>query len=249
MAGGIDIHSHIAGANVNTARLLLPELHAPAHRRRRRRSPTRLVDLSDRLLYAAMGFTTVVEPAISPHQCAAGASRARGHPDHRQGDSGHARQRRFPARPDARRRRPRARSRDYVAWTLRRRRAIGIKVHQRRRRRGVQGQRARLRPGRRGAVLRRHQSRAIVKALADRRRTTSACRIRCICIATISACPAMSRPRWRRSRRPSDTAAASGPSAVLCLWHGGPARLFLRRAAARRGGQRGEATSPSTSAR
>ena len=27
MAGGIDIHSHIAGGNVNTARLLLPELH------------------------------------------------------------------------------------------------------------------------------------------------------------------------------------------------------------------------------
>ena len=25
MAGGIDIHSHIAGANVNTARLMLPE--------------------------------------------------------------------------------------------------------------------------------------------------------------------------------------------------------------------------------
>ena len=27
MAGAIDIHSHIAGANVNTARLLLPEQH------------------------------------------------------------------------------------------------------------------------------------------------------------------------------------------------------------------------------
>jgi formylmethanofuran dehydrogenase subunit A len=27
MAGGIDIHSHIAGGNVNTARLLLPEYH------------------------------------------------------------------------------------------------------------------------------------------------------------------------------------------------------------------------------
>ncbi len=30
MAGGIDIHSHIAGTNVNTARLLLPELHDAA---------------------------------------------------------------------------------------------------------------------------------------------------------------------------------------------------------------------------
>ena len=33
MAGGIDIHSHIAGANVNTARLMLPEYHR-AHARR-----------------------------------------------------------------------------------------------------------------------------------------------------------------------------------------------------------------------
>ncbi|HMJ30849.1 MAG TPA: formylmethanofuran dehydrogenase subunit A, partial [Xanthobacteraceae bacterium] len=34
MAGAIDIHSHIAGTNVNTARLLLPELHHGAGRRR-----------------------------------------------------------------------------------------------------------------------------------------------------------------------------------------------------------------------
>ncbi|MBV9239388.1 MAG: formylmethanofuran dehydrogenase subunit A, partial [Xanthobacteraceae bacterium] len=33
MAGGIDIHSHIAGANVYTARLLLPEYHHAAQRR------------------------------------------------------------------------------------------------------------------------------------------------------------------------------------------------------------------------
>jgi formylmethanofuran dehydrogenase subunit A len=30
MAGAIDIHSHIAGWNVNTARLLLPEYHSAA---------------------------------------------------------------------------------------------------------------------------------------------------------------------------------------------------------------------------
>ncbi|HEX5325247.1 MAG TPA: formylmethanofuran dehydrogenase subunit A, partial [Acetobacteraceae bacterium] len=61
LAGGIDIHSHIAGANVNTARLLLPELRgidgfdaAPVAEQIGR-------------LYIAMGFTTVVEPAISPH--------------------------------------------------------------------------------------------------------------------------------------------------------------------------------------
>ncbi len=61
LAGAIDIHSHIAGANVNTARLLLPELHdgamfagAP---------PGEWIGR----LFAAMGYTTVVEPAISPH--------------------------------------------------------------------------------------------------------------------------------------------------------------------------------------
>jgi formylmethanofuran dehydrogenase subunit A len=33
MAGAIDIHSHIAGANTNTARLLLPECHSGSLRR------------------------------------------------------------------------------------------------------------------------------------------------------------------------------------------------------------------------
>jgi formylmethanofuran dehydrogenase subunit A len=68
MAGAIDIHSHIGGGNVNTARLLLPEQH-PAHEAR----PT-ATSLSNAgwstfetgCLYAGMGFTTVVEPAMSP---------------------------------------------------------------------------------------------------------------------------------------------------------------------------------------
>ncbi len=61
MAGAIDIHSHIAGANVNTARLLLPELAQDG--------PHDAVPVGGLIgrLYAAMGFTTVVEPAISPH--------------------------------------------------------------------------------------------------------------------------------------------------------------------------------------
>ena len=60
LAGGIDIHSHIAGNNVNTARLLLPEL-----RGRDGFGPAPIAREIGRL-YAAMGFTTVVEPAISP---------------------------------------------------------------------------------------------------------------------------------------------------------------------------------------
>jgi formylmethanofuran dehydrogenase subunit A len=69
MAGGIDIHSHIAGANVNTARLLLPEQHR-AHAARPAATPLSNAGWSTfetGKLYAQMGFTTVVEPAISPH--------------------------------------------------------------------------------------------------------------------------------------------------------------------------------------
>jgi formylmethanofuran dehydrogenase subunit A len=69
MAGAIDIHSHIAGWNVSTARLLLPERHwagAPP------RPDTPLAQAGwsawqTGCRYAAMGFTTVVEPAVSPH--------------------------------------------------------------------------------------------------------------------------------------------------------------------------------------
>jgi formylmethanofuran dehydrogenase subunit A len=69
MAGGIDIHSHIAGANVNTARLMLPEQHR-AHARRPVATPLSDVGWSTfetGRLYAEMGFTTVVEPAVAPH--------------------------------------------------------------------------------------------------------------------------------------------------------------------------------------
>ncbi len=69
MAGAIDIHSHIAGWNVNTARLLLPEHHSAAAPRP---TTTPLSQIGwpafeTGCLYAAMGFTTVVEPAVSPH--------------------------------------------------------------------------------------------------------------------------------------------------------------------------------------
>lgn len=69
MAGAIDIHSHIAGGNVNTARLLLPELHR-AIRARRADTPLSTAKWSTYetgRLYAQMGFTTVVEPAMAPH--------------------------------------------------------------------------------------------------------------------------------------------------------------------------------------
>ena len=68
MAGAIDIHSHIGGGNVNTARLLLPEQHA-AHSPRPAATPLSNAGWSTfetGCLYARMGFTTVVEPAMSP---------------------------------------------------------------------------------------------------------------------------------------------------------------------------------------
>jgi len=69
MAGAIDIHSHIGGGNVNTARLLLPEQHA-AHMPRPAATPLSNAGWSTfetGCLYARMGFTTVVEPAMSPY--------------------------------------------------------------------------------------------------------------------------------------------------------------------------------------
>ncbi len=60
LAGGIDIHSHIAGTNVNTARLLLPELRPDDGF-----TAAPVTETIGRL-YIQMGFTTVVEPAISP---------------------------------------------------------------------------------------------------------------------------------------------------------------------------------------
>src|SRR5580700_4146686 len=65
MAGAIDIHSHIAGANVNTARLLLPEWRRESARRPEH-TPLSAAGWTTRetgRAYARMGFTTVVEPA------------------------------------------------------------------------------------------------------------------------------------------------------------------------------------------
>jgi formylmethanofuran dehydrogenase subunit A len=69
MAGAIDIHSHIAGWNVNTARLLLPEFHRAAAPRPAATplSTAGWSTFATGCLYAQLGFTTVVEPAVLPH--------------------------------------------------------------------------------------------------------------------------------------------------------------------------------------
>lgn len=68
MAGAIDIHSHIAGGNVNTARVLLPEQHRnyTARRLNHAFSTARWSSTDTGYRYAQMGYTTVVEPAILP---------------------------------------------------------------------------------------------------------------------------------------------------------------------------------------
>ena len=68
MAGAIDIHSHIAGGHVNTARLLLPETHRAFSSRPGQTALAKVGWTTEEtgLRYAEMGFTTVVEPAMAP---------------------------------------------------------------------------------------------------------------------------------------------------------------------------------------
>jgi formylmethanofuran dehydrogenase subunit A len=129
MAGGIDIHSHIAGWSVNTARLLLPEFRLGSAVRP---GGTPLSNagwpaFEIGCLYASMGFTTVVEPAVSPHYAL----------------HAHLELADIPIIDKAtlavlgnddflldliRRKESAAAVRDYVAWTLAATRSLGIKV-------------------------------------------------------------------------------------------------------------------------
>src|SRR5262245_6302558 len=129
MAGAIDVHSHIAGSNVNTARLLMPELQNDAAIAR---PQTPLANagwgtFATGCRYAGMGFTTVVEPAVAPDYALhahleladipiidKATLSVLGNDDYllnlmRAGESASA-------------------VRDYVAWTLATSRALGIKV-------------------------------------------------------------------------------------------------------------------------
>lgn len=126
LAGAIDIHSHIAGYNETMGRLLLPELRQvehPGHGTPRGAWTTRETGR----LYAAMGFTTVIEPAVAPHHALQahleladipiidkGALTVLGNDDFTLGllrgkDGAQAMQ-------------------DYIAWTLATSRGLGVKV-------------------------------------------------------------------------------------------------------------------------
>jgi formylmethanofuran dehydrogenase subunit A len=129
MAGAIDIHSHIAGFNVNVVRLLLPELHqgvtaAPPD------APLSTAGWSSfetGCRYAIMGFTTVVEPAVSPHQALQAHLELADIPIIDKATLA------ILGNDDFLLRALRAQEsadliRDYVAWTLRASRSLGIKV-------------------------------------------------------------------------------------------------------------------------
>lgn len=126
LAGAIDIHSHIAGHNETMGRLLLPELRQvghPGHGTPHGAWTTRETGR----LYAAMGFTTVIEPAVAPHHALQahleladipiidkGALTVLGNDDFTLGllrgkDGAQAMQ-------------------DYIAWTLATSRGLGVKV-------------------------------------------------------------------------------------------------------------------------
>ena len=71
MAGGIDIHSHIAGGKLNIARMLLPELHSgDCHDRdtafRLGSGEATMTSFATGYRYAEMGFTAAFEPAMIP---------------------------------------------------------------------------------------------------------------------------------------------------------------------------------------
>lgn len=68
MAGALDIHSHIAGGNVNTARLMLPEQHR-SHLERNDRTPfsnAKWSSFETGYRYTEMGYSMVLEPAMLP---------------------------------------------------------------------------------------------------------------------------------------------------------------------------------------
>ena len=237
MAGAIDIHSHIAGWNVNTARLLLPEFHRAAAARP---AATPLSNagwstFETGCLYAQMGFTTVVEPAVSPHYALhahleladipiidKATLAVLGNDDFllglmRAGEGAAA-------------------IRDYVAWTLEATRSLGIKVINAG---GAMAFKANVRQFSFDDVVPHYgvSSREIVKTLqraAHELGVPHPLHVHCNNLGMAGK----RRDRADDDRGGRGAAAASRASPVLRLRQGGQARLFLRGRASRRGRER-----------
>ncbi|MGH8247179.1 MAG: formylmethanofuran dehydrogenase subunit A [Gammaproteobacteria bacterium] len=132
MAGAIDIHSHIGGGKVNAARMLMPEEHrsTPVSGKGSLRSGSGRVTPTSFLTgyrYAEMGYTACFEPAMLPANARqahlemadipiidAGAYALLGNDDFLLRRLGSSKEAAF--------------INDYVAWTLKACKAIGIKV-------------------------------------------------------------------------------------------------------------------------
>lgn len=71
MAGAIDVHTHVVGANVSAARLLLPERYADVEKPMTEWTGAPFDLFSTGALYASMGYTLVVEPAVAPSDAVA----------------------------------------------------------------------------------------------------------------------------------------------------------------------------------
>lgn len=71
MAGAIDIHTHVVGANISAAKLLLPERYADLEKAPDEWTGAPFDLFTTGALYAQMGFTMVVEPAVAPSDAVA----------------------------------------------------------------------------------------------------------------------------------------------------------------------------------
>src|SRR5215211_3386342 len=196
MAGAIDIHSHIAGSNVNTARLLLPESPAPSAAQ----APSHIALPAFRIgcLYAAMGFTTVVEPAVAPTYALHAHLELADIPIIDKATLAVLGNDDFlldllPRKESA------SAVRDYVAWTVATSRSLGIKVI------NAGGAAAFKANARAFHLMTSCRSTACPRATSSRpysvRCTSSEFRTRCTSIATTSGSPATPRRRSPPSRR------------------------------------------------
>jgi formylmethanofuran dehydrogenase subunit A len=130
MAGAIDIHSHIAGANENMGRLMRPETHHPGHEAGPAPLPFSTAvssTFATGCRYAEMGFTLVVEPAVAPHHALQAHLELSDIPIIDKATLAVLGNDDFLLNLMRRRESPDA-MRDYVAWTLASSRSLGIKV-------------------------------------------------------------------------------------------------------------------------
>ena len=247
MAGAIDIHSHIAGANVNTARLLLPERIARASAR----AETPRSQSAGRRSRPAAAMPRWASPRWSSRRsrrttrCMRISSSPTSRSSTRRRSRCSATTTSCSACCARRKARPRSATTSPGRWTTSR--ALGIKVINAG---GAAAFKANVRAFSLDDVVPYYgvSSRAIVKALQHAVHELGVphpLHVHCNNLGLAGQC----RDRARHHRGGRRPAAASRASAVLRLRQGGRARLLVGGGAPRRGGECAPRTSPSTSGR